>query len=85
MALIRLWNVGVRDIERLMEKGVIDPGSHVVVVSGNRFTLVPIKTSRHKHYVVFKAKREESKEVYVKLAKSGFLMLKGYLKFVEVR
>ena len=83
MALIRLFNG--KDVERLISKKVITPETHIVVVRFSTFYFVPIVTSRHRHYIIAKMKREESREFFKTLAKQGFTIMKGSLRFIEAR
>ena len=83
MALIRLFSG--KDLQKLIDKKVIDPSTHIVVVRFNTFYFTPIVTSRHRHYVIVRAKREEGKELFKMLANRGFTLIKGSLRFLIER
>ena len=83
MALIRLF--GKDALEKVLAKKIVDPSTHVCLVRFNTFTFIPIVTSRHRHYVQVRVRREDGKEAWKTIAKYGFTMFKGTLRFVEVR
>ena len=83
MALIRIYSI--KDLERLITKKIVDPSTHIVVVRFNTFYFAPIVTSRHRHYVIVRTKREEGKELFKMLANRGFTLIKGSLRFLVER
>jgi len=83
MALIRLFSG--KDLQKLIDRKVIDPSTHIVVVRYNTFYFTPIVTSRHRHYVILRTRREEGKELFKMLVKQGFTLIKGSLRFLIER
>jgi len=83
MALIRLFNG--KDLQKLIDKKIVTPDTHIIVVRFNTFYFVPIVTSRHRHYVVLRVRRNEGTEVFKNLYKQGFTIIKGSLRFLIER
>ncbi|RLE89807.1 MAG: hypothetical protein DRN04_15900 [Thermoprotei archaeon] len=83
MALIRLFNG--KDLQKLIDKKIVSPDTHIIVVRFNTFYFVPIVTSRHRHYIILKANRSEGVDLFKNLAKQGFTLVKGSLRFLIER
>jgi len=83
MALIRIYSS--KDLQKLVDKKIITPETHLVIVRFNTFYFVPIVTSRHRHYVVLRARRSEGVDLFKSLAKMGFTLVKGSLRFLIER
>ena len=83
MALIRLFNG--KDLQKLIDKKIVSPDTHIIVVRFNTFYFVPIVTSRHRHYIILKANRSEGVNLFKNLAKQGFTLVKGSLRFLIER
>ena len=83
MALIRIYSS--KDLQKLVDKKIITPETHLVIVRFNTFYFVPIVTSRHRHYVVLRARRSEGVDLFKNLAKQGFTLVKGSLRFLIER
>ena len=83
MALIRLFNG--KDLQKLIDKKIVTPETHIVVVRYNTFYFTPVVTSRHRHYIILKANRSEGVDLFKNLAKQGFTLVKGSLRFLIER
>jgi len=83
VALIRLFNG--KDLQKLIDKKIVSPDTHIIVVRFNTFYFVPIVTSRHRHYIILKANRSEGVNLFKNLAKQGFTLVKGSLRFLIER
>ena len=83
MALIRLFNS--KDLQKLVDKKIVTPETHIIVVRFNTFYFVPIVTSRHRHYIILRARRSEGVDLFKSLAKQGFTLVKGSLRFIIER
>jgi len=83
VALIRLFNG--KDLQKLIDKKIVSPDTHIIVVRFNTFYFVPIVTSRHRHYIILKANRSEGVDLFKNLAKQGFTLVKGSLRFLIER
>jgi len=83
MALIRLFNS--KDLQKLIDRKIVSPDTHVVVVRYNTFYFTPIVTSRHRHYIILRARRGEGVDLFKSLAKMGFTLVKGSLRFLIER
>ena len=83
MALIRLWKS--QDLQKLIDKKIVSPDTHIIVVRFSTFYFVPIVTSRHRHYIILKANRSEGVDLFKNLAKQGFTLVKGSLRFLIER
>ena len=83
MALIRLWKS--QDLQKLIDKKIVSPDTHLIIVRFNTFYFVPIVTSRHRHYIILRVRRSEGTEVFRNLYKQGFTIIKGSLRFIIER
>ena len=83
MALIRLFNG--KDLQKLIDKKIVTPETHIVVVRYNTFYFTPVVTSRHRHYIILRARRSEGVDLFKSLAKQGFTLVKGSLRFIIER
>ena len=83
MALIRLFNG--KDLQKLIDKKIVTPDTHIVVVRYNTFYFTPVVTSRHRHYIILRARRSEGVDLFKSLAKQGFTLVKGSLRFLIER
>jgi len=83
MALIRLFNG--KDLQKLIDKKIVTPETHIVVVRYNTFYFTPVVTSRHRHYIILRARRSEGVDLFKSLAKQGFTLVKGSLRFLIER
>ena len=83
MALIRLWKS--QDLQKLIDKKIITPETHIVVVRYNTFYFTPVVTSRHRHYIILRVRRSEGSEVFKNLYEQGFTIIKGSLRFLVER
>jgi len=83
MALIRLWKS--QDLQKLIDKKVVTPETHIIIVRYNTFYFTPVVTSRHRHYIILRARRSEGVDLFKSLAKQGFTLVKGSLRFLIER
>jgi len=83
MALIRIYSS--KDLQKLINKKIVSPDTHIVVVRYNAFYFVPIVTSRHRHYIILRARRSEGVGLFKSVAKMGFTLVKGSLRFLIER
>lgn len=80
MALIRIFNG--KDLQKLVDRKIVTPETHLIVVRYNTFYFVPVVTSRHRHYIILKLRKSEGVEVFKNLYKQGFIIVKGSLKIL---
>jgi len=83
MALIRIYSS--KDLQKLIDKKIVSPDTHIVVVRFNTFYFTPVVTSRHRHYIILRARRSEGVDLFKSLAKQGFTLVKGSLRFLIER